>query len=588
MFKKLKVRNKLFVGFGILMGFYIVAVVMSAIGLNTVLNGLVKFYQVPYPTTAYAMQAQILTTRTRMTILRAYASSDEAKAASLLDDVEEYAAQLNEMVEGLKSIYEGDAQLLSEVEQCMSAVREPRAAVVEYLRAGNKQQALQVLEGDYGSASAALTDTMQKVILFSAEAADEYHRSGVTTERLCFWTIIALAVVSLLISFYVVIEITKAIVRPIREVEGAIKNMAKGDLHSEVTYESTDELGDLAENLRFVLKTLSTYIQHISERLSAIASGDMSVEMDMEYLGEFSSLRTSGSRLLKEINSTLSQIDQAAEQVSSGSGQVAAGAQALSQGAVSQASAVQQLAATFDDISNRVNESAQHAADADESSQITMQELEAGKRQMERMTNAMGQIRETTDQIQKIIKTIENIASQTNIIALNAAVEAARAGVAGKGFAVVADEVRNLASKSSEASKTTATLIENTVDAVREGVDIVNETMASLERIVVTSEKSAGLVNQIAQSSQEQASAIAQATTGIDQISGVVQTNSATAEQSAAASEELSSQAQMLKDQVKRFHLKDMSPADYSYSPVPSAPAYSASAASGGKYGTDF
>ena len=44
-------------------------------------------------------------------------------------------------------------------------------------------------------------------------------------------------------------------------------------------------------------------------------------------------------------------------------------------------------------------------------------------------------------------------------------------------------------------------------------------------------------------------------TIGVDQISNVVQTNSATSEQSAAASEELSSQANMLKELVKKFSL---------------------------------
>ena len=64
------------------------------------------------------------------------------------------------------------------------------------------------------------------------------------------------------------------------------------------------------------------------------------------------------------------------------------------------------------------------------------------------------------------------------------------------------------------------------------------------------------MMDSIAKASQEQADAITQITVGIDQISSVVQTNSATAEQSAAASEELSSQAQILKDIVKKFKLE--------------------------------
>ena len=172
------------------------------------------------------------------------------------------------------------------------------------------------------------------------------------------------------------------------------------------------------------------------------------------------------------------------------------------------------------------------------------------------MTAAMSNINVSASDISNIIKAIEYIAFQSNILALNAAVEAARAGAAGKGFAVVADEVRNLASKSAEASKNTAALIDATVRAVREGTGIANETASSIGRIVVASEEAAKLVHEISKASQEQAASIAQVTLGIDQISSVVQTNSATSEECAAASEELSTQSQILKGLVNRFQIR--------------------------------
>ena len=303
---------------------------------------------------------------------------------------------------------------------------------------------------------------------------------------------------------------------------------------------------------------MSGYIEHISQRLGSLADGDLSVEMDMDYLGDFQSLKRSCGKIIESLNDAMSQLHQASDQVAEGSEQVSSGAQALSQGATEQASSVEELVATLNELSDKVNKTAHNARDVNDLMGLTVGEIDNSNKMMESMMTAMTRINECSSEIEKIIKTIEDIAFQTNILALNAAVEAARAGEAGKGFAVVADEVRSLASKSQEAAKDTTALISNSLTAVSEGNQIASDTQESLLKVVSSAQKISENMAAITEASDMQAEGIQQVTLGIDQISSVIQTNSATAEESAAASEELYSQSSLLKSLVGRFRLKTM------------------------------
>ena len=220
-----------------------------------------------------------------------------------------------------------------------------------------------------------------------------------------------------------------------------------------------------------------------------------------------------------------------------------------------QASSVEELAATINEISESSKQTAAAAEEAGEYVNQAGAQLNTSVEYVKVLNSDMEKISNSSVEIAKIIGTIESIAFQTNILALNAAVEAARAGTSGKGFAVVADEVRNLASKSDAAAKATKELIESSILSVNEGTQAVDQVTESLQLTSDAAGKVTAKMDVVVKEVEDQTAAIEQVTEGIDQISSVVQTNSATSQQSAAASEELSAEAESLKELVNQFIL---------------------------------
>lgn len=391
-------------------------------------------------------------------------------------------------------------------------------------------------------------------IVLTGIGEKEYMSAAKTTQDMIF----AIFVSGIVIIVLLVYIIGRGIIRPIKKLNDAALQLADGNMNVHVDVKSNDEVGIVSDSLNKTvlrLKEYVLYINELSEVLNQISHGDFKFELKQEYTGDFERIKTALIDFRKNMTETLKELYHSSEQVARGSEQVSDSAQALSKNTTEQASAVQQLSATVNEISDKVNKTAENSQFAQDVTAEAGNEIRDCNERMDHLVHAMDEINISSGEIGKIIKTIEDIAFQTNILALNAAVEAARAGAAGKGFAVVADEVRNLASKSAEASKNTAQLIENSLKSVENGTNLANSTAESLQNVVNTTARVVDIVQKISEASSQQAESLTQVVNGIDQISAVVQTNSATAEQSAATSTELSQQAAGLKNLVGRFEI---------------------------------
>ncbi len=556
--KNLRIGKKLLLTFMLIILLFCGTVATAISGLRENADKYSDFYHVGYRITNNIMNMRrglqiIVKDLTFITI-----EEDAEKSKVHSEDLQKELKLLEDNANWLFENFKNEPELLETFAAEIAKALELQETVINTAQT-DKSKAREILLNEYQPLLEEAVNTLIQISNAAEQNAENDYENTVSMQE----TLVALQlfmaggtlVITLIISTY----LTRNITRPLHELERSAKKIVDGNFDIDITYQSKDELGVLANSFKNMTVILESVISDASRILSEMADGnfDVRTEAEKRYVGSFQSLLSSMRKLNRDLSSTLGQINQSADQVAAGSGQVSNGAQALSQGATEQASAVEELASTITGISHQVKDTAKNALEARSQSGTAGDEMEECNTQMRHMMTAMEEITRTSNEIGKIIKTIEDIAFQTNILALNAAVEASRAGSAGKGFAVVADEVRNLASKSSAAAKTTAELIESSIKAVALGTQLADSTAQSLLKAVEGVRMAADKVDLIAEAAERQSNAIEQVTIGVDQISTVVQTNSATAVESASASQELSNQASMLKNLVAKFILRE-------------------------------
>jgi len=304
--------------------------------------------------------------------------------------------------------------------------------------------------------------------------------------------------------------LSRGITRLLAGAAAATHAMAEGDLGQTIAAGGDDEIGELLGALRHMQKRWADCVTTVREN---------------------------------------------AESVAAGSAQIATGNNDLSARTERQASALQETAASMEQLGSTVRLNAGNAQQANQLAAEARAVAVKGGEAVSEVVGTMKGINDSSRRVVDIIGVIDGIAFQTNILALNAAVEAARAGEQGRGFAVVAGEVRSLAQRSAAAAKEIKTLISDSVERVGLGSTLVDQAGSTMTEVVASIHRLTEIVSEISTASAEQNTGVAQIGQAVTQMDQATQQNSALVEESAAAAQSLKEQADRLLEAVSVFRI---------------------------------
>ncbi len=364
--------------------------------------------------------------------------------------------------------------------------------------------------------------------------------------------------VMLLLSMVFILRLAKSISKPVKNVTSRMISLSDGDLHTEVTnIRSGDELEVMTRTLADTLASVNRYISDIRQVLSGVADGNLQIEPQVEYKGDFTLIQNSLGTILQSMNETILGFQSAATRLASMAEELSGQSGQLHQASLEQNQATEALVGEVMHVKEQLAGVTKRSDQTRAMTGEITRKVQEANTQMEALSNAMHDISSNAEEITSIAKAIDDIAFQTSILALNASVEAAHAGSAGKGFAVVAEEVKDLAGKSAQAAQSAVEIVANTRAVIQTGVELNDSTAESLKAIYGVSTEISEISDQLVAAVEGQESALISMEERIETISSIADRNLQNAGGTSQSSGLLAREAEELQAQVGKFALKE-------------------------------
>ncbi|WP_051309980.1 methyl-accepting chemotaxis protein [Desulfogranum japonicum] len=559
--KNLKIRIKLFLGFGLVIAVILVLGASNYNGLKTIDGNMNTIFAVRMPTINLLLEIdrdlqQLLVAERSMiftnvksetfkTLIKEYETNrDQAEERwQKYKELEGLTAEEQELIRAYDAAY-NDWMPVSQsiVDGRSSDTREGR------------RLALDLAMGDASSKFENMRNQIDKLTELSQEYAKSERENSIATFNKAIVATIIMVAIGVILGFLIAFFTARGITHPLNNAINRLKDIAEGegDLTMRLKADSQDEIGDLS-------RWFNIFVEKLQSIITQVATNTKSVNDSSTSLSNISSnLFANSTETAKRANN----VAVAAEEMTANLNSVAAAMEESATNASMVASASEEMTATIKEIA--INSEKAHAISED------------AVKKAENASTKMDTLGMAAQAIGKVTETITEISEQTNLLALNATIEAARAGEAGKGFAVVANEIKELAKQTAaatlnikgqidEVQTTTSTTVKD-IQEITEVINNVNEIISTIstsiaEQQAATEEiasnisqasQGMGEVNENVNQSTMVAATISQDITGVNSASTDISESSKTLNSSA---EELQRLARELSRLVNNFKI---------------------------------
>jgi methyl-accepting chemotaxis protein len=381
-------------------------------------------------------------------------------------------------------------------------------------------------------------DTLLVAMLHQIEAMIAHTAQKVLIdEKIALYSMVIIAVFSLLVSTLLSSSVIKSIVLPIEGMKKTLHTMAvSNDLTARIPVIYKDEVGEM-----------STIFNQFVDKVQGI---------------------------ITDISSSAEQLSMAAEETSNVSGETTRDVIKQKDETTQVASAINQVSASVQEVAVSAENASLAASDGDSQSRAGKEVVDGVVVSIERLSKEMADssqvvhtLKADSENIGAVLDVIKNIAEQTSLLALNAAIEAARAGEQGRGFTVVADEVRALAQKTQESTSKIEGLISAIQIASDNACNSMENNKNSMNKLLVkTSDASTSLAaitdsvssifemnTMIATAAEQQTQVVEEINRNVHNIQQISESTATASGQTSQASNEIAELSEHLKSMTQEF-----------------------------------